>query len=328
MRSESMRRIRFHLLATLTISFLPLTHLWAASETQPYIGQYVLRLGTRNYFVLNLHQLGNLLTGTLSHPRYSSLGTFISDIGPEVVTEPVTSTIVNGDHLHFVVTNPSDAKEKDEYDLKLLSATQASLAMTGLDTDPWTLNRVPESPTLAVSSDWESGKAYYVDDISKSNPVMQRIFDEDQKPRQPANITHADWAAINKQDEDRRAQVRDILSKNELHSGKDFELAALIFQHGLTPEDYLLAHTLAMIAVAHGNAGALWIATATLDRYLKAIKQPQIYGTQFSKSKDGAWTQELYNRTLISDELRRQLNVPSQAAQEKQLEAYKSADQH
>ncbi len=83
-----------------------------------------------------------------------------------------------------------------------------------------------------------------------------------------------------------------------------------------------------MIAVARGNAGAPWIATATLDRYLKAIKQPQIYGTQFNKSKDTPWTQEPYDRTLISDELRRQLGVPSEAAQQKQLEAYKSADQH
>jgi hypothetical protein len=187
---------------------------------------------------------------------------------------------------------------------------------------------VPALPVLTVAKDWEPGKTYYVDDVGKSNPDMQCIYDEDQKPRQAANMSHADWATINKQDEDRRAQVRGLLAKNALHSGKDFEQAAFIFQHGATPGDYLLAHTLAMIAVARGNAGALWIATATLDRYLKAIKQPQIYGTQFSKSKDIPWTQEPYDRTLISDELRRQLGVPSQATQEKQLEAYKSADQH
>ena len=141
-------------------------------------------------------------------------------------------------------------------------------------------------------------------------------------------MSHADWATINKQDEDRRARVCDLLAKSALHSGKDFEKAAFIFQHGLTSGDYPFAHTLAMIAVARGNAGGLWIATATLDRYLKAVKQPQIYGTQFNKSKDTPWTQEPYDRTLIPDELRRQLGVPSQAAQEKQLEAHKSADQH
>jgi hypothetical protein len=319
---------RFRLLTTLTILFSTLPNLCMASDTQDYAGQYVLRLGTRNYFVLDLHQLGSQLTGTLSRPLHSSLGTFFSDISSEVITEPVSSVVISADHLHFVVTYASDTTDKDEYDLKLLSTTQASLQMTGIAIDPWLLSRVSAFPVLTVAKDWEPGKTYYVDDVSVSNPDMQRIYDEDQKPRQAANMSHADWATINRQDEDRRVQLRVLLAKNALHSGKDFEQAAFIYRHRANPGDYLIAHTLAMIAVAHGNAGALWIATATLDRYLKAIKQPQIYGTQFNKSKDTPWTQEPYDRTLITDELRRQLGVPSQAAQEKQLEAYKSADQH
>jgi hypothetical protein len=299
-----------------------------ASGVQDYAGQYVLRLGPRNYFVLDLHQLGGQLTGTLSRPLHSSLGTFFSDISSEVITAPVSSVAISGDHLHLIVTNPSDATDKDDYDLKLLSAAQASLQVTGVAIDPWILSRVPAFPVLTVARDWEPGRTYFVDDVGESNPDMQRIYDEDQKPRQAANMSRADWATISKQDDERRTQVRGLLAKNALHSGKDFEQAAFIFQHGATPGDYLLAHTLAMIAVTRGNARALWIATATLDRYLKAIKQPQIYGTQFNKSKDTPWTQEPYDRMLISDELRRQLGVPSQAAQEKQLEAYKSADQH
>jgi hypothetical protein len=319
---------RFHLLTTLAILFLALPALCMASGTQDYTGQYVLRLGSRNYFVLDLHQVGSQLTGTLSRPLHSSLGTFFSNISSEVLTEPVSSAVISADHLHFVVTNASDATDKDEYDLKLLSPAQASLQITGAAIDPWVLSRVPAFPVLAVAKDWEIGRTYYVDDVGESNPEMQRIYDEDQKPRQPANMSHADWATINKQDEDRRVRVRDLLARNALHSGKDFEQAAFIFQHGLTSGDYLFAHTLAMIAVARGDAAALWIATATLDRYLKAVNQPQIYGTQFNKSKDTPWTQEPYNRTLIPDELRRQLGVPSLADQEKQLEAYKSADQH
>ncbi len=42
------------------------------------------------------------------------------------------------------------------------------------------------------------------------------------------------------------------------------------------PDDYLLAHTLAMIAVAKGDEGSLWIGTATLDRYLQSVGKPQI----------------------------------------------------
>ena len=124
----------------------------------------------------------------------------------------------------------------------------------------------------------------------------------------------------------RRLQVRELLAKGALHTGTDFEHAAFIFQHGEVPDDYLLAHTLAMIAVVHGNAGAVWIAAATLDRYLGAIKQPQIYGTQFHRTKDTPWTQEPYNRGLIPDALRKQLGVPQEAAQQNQLKRYKSAD--
>ena len=88
------------------------------------------------------------------------------------------------------------------------------------------------------------------------------------------------------QDEQRRGAVAELLKQGKLHTGEDFEHAAFIFQHGGTPDDYLLAHTLAMVAVARGRSTAIWIAAATLDRYLQNIKQPQIYGTQFKWDND------------------------------------------
>ena len=109
-----------------------------------------------------------------------------------------------------------------------------------------------------------------------------------------------------------------LLNAGSLHTGEDFTLAAFLFQHGETPDDYLLAHTLAMVALGKGYGGALWIATATLDRYLQSMHQPQIYGTQFLTSPSKPATQEPFHRNLISDELRRQLGVPSLAAQEEQ----------
>jgi hypothetical protein len=298
-----------------------------AATPMDYVGQYVLRLGEKNFIVLNLRTVQGLLTGDLSRPRRASFGTaFYSNIGSEIVVEPITSATLQHDHLHVVAKDPKDAST-DAFDLTLVAADSASLQATDIPVDPWILARVPISPALSVASDWDPHRAYYIDDTGQSNPDMQRLIDEDQKPRQSTDMSHADWATINKQDEERRKQVRELLSRGVLHTGKDFEEAAFIFQHGGTPDDYLLAHTLAMIAVARGNSGALWIATATLDRYLNSIKQPQIYGTQFHFDKDTPWTQEPYNRTLLSDDLRRQLGVPSQAAQQKQLKEYKSANQ-
>ncbi len=123
-------------------------------------------------------------------------------------------------------------------------------------------------------------------------------------------------------DEERLAATRKLLDRGELHSGKDYEEAAVVFQHSRQPDDYLVAHTLAVIAIAKGDKDAIWIASASLDRYLSSVGKSQIYGTQFHTPIGGPATQEPYNRTLISDALRRDLSVPSQAEQQKTLEEY------
>ena len=161
-----------------------------------------------------------------------------------------------------------------------------------------------------------------------SSSEMQRIFDEDQAARQNAlSFSKAQGVALYKADVARRAAVQKLLDAGDLHTGQDFEEAAFIFQHGNTADDYVLAHTLATLAVAKGRASAVWIMTATLDRYLQKIGQPQIYGSQYLPHPDGQWTQEPYNRTLISDSLLHQLGVPSRANQEKQLEMYRKQAQ-
>ena len=89
------------------------------------------------------------------------------------------------------------------------------------------------------------------------------------------------WEALAKEDAARQQRTRALLASEQLHSGEDFRQAAFIFQHGTTPEDFLLAHTLAMVAVSKGDDTAVWIGAATLDRYLQSIDRPQVYGTQF-----------------------------------------------
>lgn len=150
---------------------------------------------------------------------------------------------------------------------------------------------------------------------------MQRISEADQKDRQ-ASIGKIDWTVVSKSDAARREATAKLLSDGKLHTGEDFERAAFVFQHGDTPDDYLLAHTLAIVAVSRGQSGAIWIASATMDRYLNSIHQPQIYGTQFWTKPNEPTTQEPYNRGLISDALRRFLVVPSLATQEEQRKQY------
>jgi hypothetical protein len=194
--------------------------------------------------------------------------------------------------------------------------------------DPWPIARIPAGSTATVFKDWDAHRSYRHDDVVVSSPEMLKIYEADQKPRQnPAELTPEKWSVINREDAERRAQTTKLLVDNQLHTAEDFNRAAFIFQHGSTSDDYLLAHTLAMIAVAKGDEGSLWIGTATLDRYLQSVGKPQIYGTQFKGNKDAS--QDPFNRSLISDALRRELGVPSlskQLEQQRQwMEQYRSA---
>ncbi len=151
-----------------------------------------------------------------------------------------------------------------------------------------------------------------------SNAEMTRLYNEDQSDREPDEI---DWDKVTARDEQRRLATRALLTAGALHTAEDYEHAAFIFQHGSKADDYLLAHTLAMVAVGKGDKSSLWIASATLDRYLMMIGKPQVYGTQFR----GSMGQEPYDRNLVSDALRSELGVPALARQAEQLEALRAA---
>ena len=150
-----------------------------------------------------------------------------------------------------------------------------------------------------------------------SNAEMKAIFDADQADRAPGAAA-IDWTVVAPRDAARRARTLALVAAGALKSGDDYWHAAFILQHGDTPDDFLLAHTFAVIAAARGRADATWIAAASLDRYLQRSGKPQIYGTQFRTPRGQPVTQEPYDRTLVSDALRQALGVPGQAGQERQ----------
>ena len=169
--------------------------------------------------------------------------------------------------------------------------------------------------------------AFAQDAPVQDNAEMAAIFAADQAIRQVAPERFRDRAFITEMhaaDTARRVQTRALLDSGALRTGKDYRAAAFIFQHGSTPEDYLLAHTLAVAATARGADGS-WIAAATLDRYLQMIDKPQIYGTQTRKTNDAPATLEPYDRALIPDNLRMALAVPPQSEQDARLAAINAA---
>ncbi|WP_436356490.1 hypothetical protein [Brevundimonas sp. CEF1] len=161
------------------------------------------------------------------------------------------------------------------------------------------------------------------------NAEMAALYAADQAVR--ANIDPAKYRdrafveQMNAEDAVRRTQTRALLDAGALQTGEDYRAAAFIFQHGSTPDDYLLAHSLAVTGAAKGSSGAAWIAAATLDRYLQSIDRKQIYGTQTRMVSGGEPTLEPYDRDLLPDALRTAVNVPTLPEQDARLEQFKAA---
>jgi hypothetical protein len=158
---------------------------------------------------------------------------------------------------------------------------------------------------------------------------MARMFQADQAVREsikPEQFKDRDFITqMIAQDKARRVRTSELMRQGKLTTADDFYHAAFVFQHGSEPDDYLLAHTLAIAATALGRKDASWIAAATLDRYLQTIGQKQIYGTQYRNGAQTGPTMEPYDRALIPDALRRILGVPVQLEQEKRLDNMKAA---
>lgn len=290
-------------------------------EPAEFAGEWAARLSGQVFMVVRLAPPGSGETfgGSLSRPQhFTTSGAAFSEIQGPVVEEPIVRSAVNGKCISFTTQDPKDKSDETEFQLCVTEPGHGTLKVNVPGMDAWPVTK--EKGLVSVAADWDPGKSYLPDEGYSSNAEMEKIFAADQKDRQ-ASISKIDWTVVEKADAVRRAATLSLLNAGKLHTGEDFRWAAFVFQHGDTPDDYLLAHTLAMAAMAKGQSNAIWIAAATLDRYLNSIHQPQIFGTQFYTKKNEPTTQEPYNRSLISDALRKQLGVPSQAAQEEQRKA-------
>jgi hypothetical protein len=156
---------------------------------------------------------------------------------------------------------------------------------------------------------------------STSGSEVHQLYLEDQADRGVGGKS-LPWEETELRDRTRRLRVHDLLAAGELKTAQDFHDAAFIYQHGKDPEEYLLAHVLATVAVQKGDAQSLWISAATLDRYLQAIGQPQVFGTQYSNHDDSPYTQAPYNRDLIPDQLRGVFCVPDMEHQRNNVQAF------
>lgn len=133
----------------------------------------------------------------------------------------------------------------------------------------------------------------------QNNAELTQIYGSDQKDRSEG------VPDLMKRDGARQVHLRQMLADGKVVSAADYYHAAMIFQHGQSPDDYLLAHTLAVIAIGKGRHDALWLAAATMDRFLRSSGKPQIFGTQFVGQSGKPGIEEApIQADLLSDSIR------------------------
>lgn len=139
---------------------------------------------------------------------------------------------------------------------------------------------------------------------------LKKLYAEDQSDRSPSKSQNIDWEAVSVRDEQRELRVKELLRLGSLGGGTEYYHAAMILQHASTPDDYLLAHDLCVIAISKGESRAKWLAAASLDRFLISVGRPQRYGTQFRSNKSFRPPQLVAVDPSVSDTLRLELGVP------------------
>jgi hypothetical protein len=159
--------------------------------------------------------------------------------------------------------------------------------------------------------------------MRQSSDELKALTEADQKDR-AAGMTSVNGKTVFKpftpeqavqmrtNDRKRRARVREMLERNLLQTGEDFDRAALIFQHGETPDDYLTAHELALIAFRMHKFSSLFALSE--DRFLQSVGKVQRFGSQYAPSKNGKGyvleAVEEGERTSVTDGLRLDWMVP------------------
>jgi len=140
-------------------------------------------------------------------------------------------------------------------------------------------------------------------------PTLDRIYQADQEDGRPYS-TPQERTATDQRARRRIEQVTAIVSADGLRTAEDYYRAAIVFQHGDQPQDFLTAHLLATIAGFHGHAGGRWLSAASFDMFLLSLDRPQVLGTIYGKANFSR-----YDRR-VSDHLREEFCVPPVGVQE------------
>ena len=162
------------------------------------------------------------------------------------------------------------------------------------------------------------------------NDELRRLYEEDQADRSalsPAALKAiTDPSVLIKKDSARQDRVKALFIANQLRTGNDFYHAAMIFQHGQAPEDFLLAHEFSVAALIKGkNDPASRLLTAeSEDRFLTHVGRSQRFATQFTFEGTHPWKLNPVD-SVITDDFRQLMDTQSLAeAKNQEIEMNKA----
>lgn len=218
-------------------------------------GRWALRAGDQTLILLELRRAGaDNWEGTLTRPSRVQMPA--GAVPSLVVDDTALRTysvrgVGRGAELSLVVTGADGGADRWKF---TVAGERAGFALDGpMASQMAPLPFVRAGGRERVATGLRAGSRYSLPADLPTNPEMTAIFAADQADRQSA-LGEIDWAAVQPRDATRKAQTRALLDAGALRSGDDYFHAAFIFQHGGRTEDYLLAHTLAVVAAARGRA--------------------------------------------------------------------------
>jgi hypothetical protein len=131
------------------------------------------------------------------------------------------------------------------------------------------------------------------DAYASRSAELQDIYNADQADRE-GNPNSIDWSKISPRDLARRARVAEIFAEGCFKVAKDYANAAMVYQHGQTPDHFFQTFVWAKKAVDLGDSSSKWLMAAGLDRYLVHTGQKQLFATQGGKDdiKSPCWCLE------------------------------------
>ena len=114
------------------------------------------------------------------------------------------------------------------------------------------------------------------------NAELHALFQADRQERidQP-RLGTPEYTAMRARDHQHRLRASTIIAEGGATTADDYYHAALLFQHGDTPDDAWQAHTLALEAMTLGHPKARWLAAAAYDRWCMYQGKSQKYGTNY-----------------------------------------------